>query len=77
MSITLSVPPEIVQEVRIYAERCNTSLNALLREYMEKLAAEERARREKESADVEAFLLNQKGWLPKNYKFSRREAEAR
>lgn len=77
MSITLSVPPEIVQEVRIYAERCNTSLNALLREYMEKLAAEERARREKESADVEAFLLNQKGWLPKNYKFSRSEAEAR
>lgn len=77
MSITLSVPPAIVQEVRLYAERHNTSLNALLRAYMDKLAEEERALREKASLDVYSFLMNQKGWLPSDYHFDREEANAR
>ncbi|MCQ2394462.1 MAG: DUF6364 family protein [Kiritimatiellae bacterium] len=37
MSITLSVPPVIVQQVRAYAERNGTSLNQLIRDYLESL----------------------------------------
>jgi len=39
MSITLSAPPAVVQDVRIYAERHSTSLNAIIREHLEKIAA--------------------------------------
>jgi len=77
MSITLSVPPTVVQDVRLYAERNNTSLNAILRAYMDKISAEERARREKDSEDVYAYLMGQSGWLPKDYSFDREEANAR
>lgn len=77
MSITLSIPPAVVQDVRIFAERHNTTLNALLRAYMEKVAEEERKRREKASAEVYDFLMGQSGWLPRDYAFDRDEAEAR
>ena len=42
MSITLSAPPAVVQDVRMYAERHSTSLNAIIREHLEKIAALER-----------------------------------
>lgn len=77
MSITLSIPPAVVQDVRLYAERTNTSLNAIIRAYMDKIAVEERARREKAADDVYSYLMEQGGWLPKNYAFDREEANAR
>lgn len=77
MSITLSVPPAVVQDVRLYAERTKTSLNALLRAYMEQLAEEERSRRAKESKDVYAYLIGQGGWLPAGYSFDREQANER
>lgn len=77
MSITLSIPPAVVQEVRDYAERNNTSLNAIIRAYMEKIAEEERQRRAKEADEVAAYLNNQSGWLPQNYKFDREESNRR
>ena len=39
MSITLSAPPSVVQDVRVYAERHSTSLNAIIRAHLEKIAA--------------------------------------
>lgn len=39
MSITLSVPPAIVQEVRAYAARNGTSLNQLVRDYLTALVS--------------------------------------
>jgi len=77
MSITLSIPPAVVQDVRLYAERTNTSLNAIIRAYMDKIAVEERARREKDADDVYSYLMDQKGWLPDGYAFDREEANAR
>ncbi len=77
MSITLSVPPAVVQDVRLYAERTKTSLNALLRAYMEKLAEEERAKRARESESVYAYLMGQGDWLPDGYSFDRERANER
>lgn len=77
MSITLSIPPAVVQDVRLYAERMNTSLNAIIRAYMDKISVEERARREKAADDVYSYLMGQEGWLPKEYAFDREEANAK
>ena len=77
MSITLSVPPAVVQDVRLYAERSKTSLNALLRAYMEKIAEEERTKRAQESESVYAYLMGQGGWLPDDYSFDREFANER
>ena len=77
MSITLSVPPAVVQDVRLYAERTKTSLNALLRAYMEKLADEERVRRARESESVYDYLMKQGDWLPDGYSFDRERANER
>ena len=46
MSITLSVPPAIVQEARIYAESQGTSLNARVRDFLSRVVAGEQRRRE-------------------------------
>ena len=40
MSITLSIPPAIVQEVREWAEEHGTSLNQYIRECLEAKCAE-------------------------------------
>ena len=56
MSITLSAPPAIVQDVRIYAEKHATSLNALIREHLEFIAAKERNARKKEADKLMDFF---------------------
>ena len=62
MSITLSAPPAVVQDVRIYAERHSTSLNAIIREHLEKIAALERKLRKEGAAQLKDFLrLNRTG----------------
>ena len=35
-NITLSIPDEVLKEVREYARKNNTSLNALIRQFLEK-----------------------------------------
>lgn len=74
MSITLSAPPAVVQEVRCYAQRNNTSLNEIIREHLESIAAGERKRREHKAKGVYEYLMRQRGWLPKGYEFNREEA---
>ena len=78
MSITLSVPPAIVQEVRLYADKVGTSLNQLVRDYLQKTADASRREREKAAKDAFDFLMAQDdGGLTKDWKFSREEANAR
>lgn len=46
MSITLSVPPAVVQEARAYAESQGTSLNAMIRDFLMHISSGESRRRE-------------------------------
>jgi len=77
MSITLSAPPDVVQEVRCYAERHSTSLNAIIREHLELIAAKERASRAEEATRLRSFFKNENGWFDRSVKFDRALANAR
>ena len=46
MSITLSVPPAVVQEARAYAESQGTSLNAMVRDFLTHISSGEKRRSE-------------------------------
>ena len=57
MNITLSIPPEIVQKVREWAEEHGTSLNQYIRECLEAKCAEIRdARKRKFNREREIKL---------------------
>lgn len=77
MSITLSAPPAIVQDVRLYAERHATSLNALIREHLEKLAAIERKERKEGARRLQDFFASEDGWFGADEVFDRELANAR
>ena len=78
MSITLSVPPAVVQEVRLYAVKKGTSLNQMIRDYLQSMADASRREREKIANETFDFLMSQDdGGLPKDWKFNREEANAR
>ena len=72
MSITLSIPPAIVQEVREWAEANGTSLNQFVRDCLEAKVGEIQASRSRKARDFKAFLLSlSPSGLPKGYKFVR------
>ena len=78
MSITLSVSPAVVQEVRLYADKKGTSLNQMIRDYLQSMADASRREREKIANETFDFLMSQDdGGLPKDWKFNREEANAR
>ena len=77
MNITLSVPTELIRDVRIYAERHSTSLNAIIREHLEKIAAMERKARTDEAEKLKQFLSSEEGWFDGKVKFDREVANAR
>jgi len=73
MSITLSVPPSIVQDVRAYASQRGTSLNQLIRDYLTSLVRGN----ETSSQRAEAFaqFAKQHGVkCAKTYRFRRQDA---
>ena len=73
MSITLSVPPMIVQEARAYAEKNATSINSLIRNYLAEVAGAETA----ETALAEEFaqLVKRRGVKrSRPYRFRRADA---
>ncbi len=72
MSITLSIPPAIVQEVRAWAEENGTSLNQYIRNCLEAKAREIGELRSRKAREFKSFLLNlPPGGLPEGYKFNR------
>lgn len=77
MCITLSAPPAIVQDVRIYAEKHATSLNAIIREHLEKIAAIEREERKNGAKRLKDFFKSESGWFGDDVKFDREVANAR
>ena len=77
MSITLSAPPAVVQDVRIYAERHATSLNAIIREHLGKIAAIERESRREGAEKLKNFFLSEKDWFDADVQFDREVANER
>ena len=74
MNVTLSLDDDVVQEARRRAEAMGTSVNQLIREYLEQFAGKSDA-----SADIEEFRRlsrisrgDSKGW-----KFNREEIHER
>ena len=78
MSITLSIPPAIVQEVREWAEANGTSLNQFVRQCLEAKVREITELRAKKVQEFKNFLLNlPPGGLPKGYRFNREQDAVR
>ena len=71
MSITLSIPPAIVQEVREWAEANGTSLNAYIRECLEAKCREVDAQRERLAREFVKFAKAHAAHAPKGWKFNR------
>ncbi len=75
MSITLSIPPAIVRDARIYAESQGTSLNAMIRDFLAAIVDKDAgradaARRFRDA--VAAASISLRGSEP--YRFSRTDA---
>ena len=77
MSITLSASPAVVRDVRFYAERHSTSLNAIIREHLEKIAAIERKSREEGADRLRDLFMSEDGWFDGDVKFDRELANER
>lgn len=73
MSITLSVPPMIVQEARAYAERNATSINSMIRNYLAEVAGAETA--ENALAEEFAQLVKKRG-VKRSHPYRFRRADA-
>ena len=77
MSITFSASPAVVRDVRFYAERHSTSLNAIIREHLEKIAAIERKSREEGADRLRDLFMSEDGWFDGDVKFDRELANER
>ena len=72
MSITLSIPPAVVQEVREWAEMNGTSLNQYVRDCLEAKAHEIGEIRKAKARKFKEFLLGLSPCgLPEDYRFNR------
>ena len=75
-NITLSIDEEVVKAVRIYAAKRDTSINALVREYLKKLASQEEESQEqrREMARKELIELSKRSTAEMgSYKWNREE----
>ena len=71
MSITLSSPPAIVQEVREWAEANGTSLNQYIRDCLEAKCREINNRRKRLADEFIKFAQSHAANVPKGWKFDR------
>ena len=71
MSITLSIPPAIVQEIREWAEENGTSLNQYVRDCLEAKCAEISRRRKRLADEFIEFTRAHSAKVPKGWKFDR------
>ena len=74
MNITLSVDEEVLGRARQHAERLGTSVNQLVRDYLEQLAGKSNA--EEDAAEFERLSLLS-GGRSKGWKFNRAELHER
>lgn len=75
MNITLSADKKIVDKARKYAEKHRTSLNSLVRDYLENISGEKyNASNSKEFAGL---AFKKAGRSPEGFHFDREEAHRR
>jgi hypothetical protein len=74
MNVTLSIDDEVIQQARRRAEAMGTSVNQLIREYLEQLAG-----KKDPAADAAEFerLSRTSGGDSQGWKFSRQELRER
>ena len=77
MNITLSIPPEIVQKVREWAEANGTSLNQYVRDCLEAKCAELAKARKTRGQKFLEFAKTHQVKVPEGWKRSREEATER
>ena len=77
MSITLSIPPAVVQEARAYAIRNGTTLSRMIREYFTNLVAPRQAARSDERCRFLELAERAGVRLPKGWRFNRAECYER
>jgi len=77
MSITLSIPPAIVQEVREWAEANGTSLNQYVRQCLEAKCAELKEERKTRRSQFLEFARTHEVSAPQGWRWSRDDATER
>jgi hypothetical protein len=71
MNITLSADEELIRKAREYAKRHNSSLNNLVRSYLEQITNE--MNREEAAQEFEALCTENAGESDPGYRFNRAE----
>lgn len=71
MSITLSIPPAIVQEIRVWAEANDTSLNQYVRDCLEAKVNEIQAARQRQAKEFFAYCNENLVETPKGWHYDR------
>jgi hypothetical protein len=61
----------------MYAERNSTSLNAIIREHLEKIAAIERKSRRNGADQLKRFFVSETDWFGDDVEFDRQVANER
>jgi hypothetical protein len=71
MNITLSADKDLISNSRLYAEKHNTTLNNLVREYLKRITNESEGR--KIAEEFETLARDNGGKSSRDYKFNRDE----
>lgn len=71
MSVTLSIPPTIVEEIRVWANSAGTSLNQYIRDCLEAKAHEIRESRQREAKEFFSFCNENLVHAPKGWRYNR------
>ena len=77
MSITLSIPPAVVQEVRAYAAENGTTMNRMIREYFTELLSPKQGERGGGNCRFLELAKEANVRLPKGWRFNRDECYER
>lgn len=75
MNITLSADEQLVKKAREYARRHNSSLNQLVRNFLQQITNETDL--EMAAREFEVLCLEQAGKSPEHYRFSRADEYSR
>ena len=71
MNITLSADKELIKKAREYAMRHNSTLNNIIRSYLEQITNE--MNREAAAEEFEELCIHHAGESPPEYRFNRNE----
>ena len=77
MSITLSIPPAVVQEARAYAAENGTTMSRMIREYFARLVTPKPEDRDGGSCRFLELAQSADVHLPKGWRFNRNECYER